>query len=79
MTEASHLGRTSCLPNARPRIDQPRKIVLVLSEAVLVIVIAGGRDALPGAPDVIIESSGGVITFKAATGSITSTSTAASG
>ena len=75
MTEASRLGRTRCLVNARPRIDRPRRIVLVLSEAVLVIVIDGGRDALPGAPDAIIESSGGVITFKATTGLIASTST----
>ena len=60
-TEASRRCRTSSRASPGPRINRPRKFVLVLSEAVLVIVIAGDLDALLcGAPAVIIESFGGV-------------------
>ena len=48
--------------------------MLVLSEAVLVIVIAGGRDGRRGTPNVIIEFDAARSRFKAAAGSSTSTS-----
>ncbi len=78
VTEASRLCRGRCLANAAPRIDRPRKIVLVLSEAVLVLAESDGRNVEHERPPLERGVEHRSIS-RSASDSSTSMSTAASG